>query len=178
MTEYKEEPSQQMYNEAVKLAPMSIVDVPKKFRNKELWDIILDMDLGVSAYLLLNLPINFLSTDMCEHFVDTQCNLIQYVPKELMTRKMCENAINEYAYTIRFVPINILTLKMCRIAVTQAVETFKYVPLEPPYFLFSEHGKEEIVKIWTKNKKKIILWYLYKITRIKWFIKKYNEQTR
>ena len=55
---------------------------------------------------------------------------------------------------------------------------FKYVPLEPPYFLFSEYGKEEIVKIWTKNKKKIILWYLYKITRIGWFIKKYNEQSR
>jgi hypothetical protein len=54
----------------------------------------------------------------------------------------------------------------------------KYMVIEPPYFLFSEHGKEEIVKIWTKNKKKIILWYLYKITRIDWFIKKYNEQHR
>jgi thioredoxin-related protein len=27
----------------------------------------------------------------------------------------------------------------------------KYMVIEPPYFLFSEHGKEEIVKIWTKN---------------------------
>ena len=53
-----------------------------------------------------------------------------------------------------------------------------YMVIEPPYFLFSEYGNEETIKIWTKNKKKIILWYLYKITRIEWFIKKYNEQTR
>ena len=130
MTENYKESSQQIYNEAVKLAPMSIVDVPQKFQNKELWDIIMDMDLGVCAYLLTRLSPTCLSTDMCEHFVDTQCNLLQYVPKELVTIKMCENAINQYAYTIRFVPSNILTIKMCRIAVTQAVETFKYVPLE------------------------------------------------
>ena len=29
-----------------------------------------------------------------------------------------------------------------------------------------------------KNKKKIVLYYLHKITGIKWFIKKYNEQPR
>jgi hypothetical protein len=33
----------------------------------------------------------------------------------------------------------------------------------------------EKVKIYRGYKKKIILWYLYKITRINWFIKKYNE---
>jgi hypothetical protein len=54
-----------------------------------------------------------------------------------------------------------------------------YVPwiiVETPYMIFSD--KNGTRKIWTKNKKKIILWYLYKITRIKWFIKKYNEQSR
>jgi hypothetical protein len=54
-----------------------------------------------------------------------------------------------------------------------------YVPwiiVETPYMIFSD--KNGTRKIWTKNKKKIILWYLYKITRIEWFIKKYNEQSR
>jgi hypothetical protein len=54
-----------------------------------------------------------------------------------------------------------------------------YVPwiiVETPYMIFSD--KNGTRKIWTKNKKKIVLWFLYKITRIKWFIKKYNEQPR
>ena len=45
--------------------------------------------------------------------------------------------------------------------------------IETPYMILSD--KDGTRKIWTKDKKKIILWYLYKITRIKWFIKKYKE---
>ena len=51
-----------------------------------------------------------------------------------------------------------------------------WVFLEPPYIMLSD--KNGTRKIWTKNKKRIILYYLYQITRIKWFIKKYNEQSR
>ena len=51
-----------------------------------------------------------------------------------------------------------------------------YILLETPYMIFSD--KDGTRKIWTKDKKKIILYYLYKITRIKWFIKKYNERAR
>jgi hypothetical protein len=51
-----------------------------------------------------------------------------------------------------------------------------WIIIETPYMIFSD--KYGTRKIWTKNKKKIILWYLYKITRIRWFIKKYNKQTR
>jgi hypothetical protein len=48
--------------------------------------------------------------------------------------------------------------------------------IETPYMIFSD--KNGTRKIWTNDKKKIILYYLYKITRIKWFIKKYNERAR
>jgi len=51
-----------------------------------------------------------------------------------------------------------------------------WIIVETPYLIFSD--KNGTRKIWTKNKKKIVLWFLYKITRIKWFIKKYNEQPR
>ena len=51
-----------------------------------------------------------------------------------------------------------------------------WIIVETPYMIFSD--KNGTRKIWTKNKKKIILWYLYKITKIEWFIKKYNEQPR
>ena len=51
-----------------------------------------------------------------------------------------------------------------------------WIIVETPYMIFSD--KNGTRKIWTKNKKKIVLWFLYKITRIKWFIKKYNEQPR
>ena len=46
--------------------------------------------------------------------------------------------------------------------------------IETPYMIFSDrHGTR---KIWTKDKIKITLYYLYKITRIKWFINKYNKR--
>ena len=51
-----------------------------------------------------------------------------------------------------------------------------WMVIETPYIIYSD--KNGTRKIWTKNKKKIVLWFLYKITRIKWFIKKYNEQPR
>jgi hypothetical protein len=51
-----------------------------------------------------------------------------------------------------------------------------WMVIETPYIIYSD--KNGTRKIWTNNKKKIILWYLYKITRIEWFIKKYNEQPR
>jgi hypothetical protein len=51
-----------------------------------------------------------------------------------------------------------------------------WIFIETPYMIFSD--KNGTRKIWTKNKKKIVLYYLHKITGIKWFIKKYNEQPR
>jgi hypothetical protein len=42
--------------------------------------------------------------------------------------------------------------------------------IETPYMIFSD--KDGTRKIWTKNKWKIVLYYLYKVTRIEWFIKK------
>lgn len=51
-----------------------------------------------------------------------------------------------------------------------------YILTETPYIVLSD--KNGTRKIWTKNKYKIALWFLYRITNIKWFIKKYNEQTR
>jgi uncharacterized membrane protein len=62
-----------------------------------------------------------------------------------------------------------------RIVESKAVYT-PWIFIETPYMIFSD--KNGTRKIWTKNKKKIVLYYLYQITGIKWFIKKYNEQPR
>ena len=48
-----------------------------------------------------------------------------------------------------------------------------YVLVTTPYAIVSdEYGTR---RVWIRNKRSIILYYLYKITRIEWFIKKYNE---
>ena len=51
-----------------------------------------------------------------------------------------------------------------------------WMVIETPYLIFSD--KDGTRKIWTKNKWKIVLYYLYKVTRIEWFIKKYNKIPR
>jgi hypothetical protein len=51
-----------------------------------------------------------------------------------------------------------------------------WVIFETPYMIISD--KNGTRKVWTKDKIKIILYYLYKITSIKWFIHKYNERAR
>lgn len=48
--------------------------------------------------------------------------------------------------------------------------------IETPYMILSDSNGTR--RIWIRNKKKIVLYYLYKVTRIEWFIKKYNEQPR
>jgi hypothetical protein len=51
-----------------------------------------------------------------------------------------------------------------------------WMVIETPYVIFSD--KDGTRKIWTKNKWKIVLYYLYRVTRIEWFIKKYNKIPR
>lgn len=48
-----------------------------------------------------------------------------------------------------------------------------YTLITTPYMILSD--KDGTRKVWIKDKKKIIFYYLYKFTRVKWFIKKYNE---
>ena len=51
-----------------------------------------------------------------------------------------------------------------------------WITVETPYMIFAD--KNGIRRIWTNSKKKIILYYLWRITRIKWFVKKYNKLPR
>jgi uncharacterized membrane protein len=69
-----------------------------------------------------------------------------------------------------------LNIKLEERIVESKVVYTQWMVIETPYMIFSD--KNGTRKIWTKNKKKIVLYYLYKITGIKWFIKKYNEQPR
>ena len=69
-----------------------------------------------------------------------------------------------------------LNIKMEERIVESKTTYTSWIVIETPYMIFSD--KNGTRKIWTKNKKKIVLYYLHKITGIKWFIKKYNEYTR
>ena len=69
-----------------------------------------------------------------------------------------------------------IDLKMETKEVKGGIVYTPWMVIETPYIIYSD--KNGTRKIWTKNKKKIVLWFLYKITRIEWFIKKYNEQPR
>jgi len=69
-----------------------------------------------------------------------------------------------------------LNIKMEERIVESKITYTSRIVIETPYIILSD--KNGTRKIWTKNKKKIVLYYLHKITGIKWFIKKYNEQPR
>lgn len=69
-----------------------------------------------------------------------------------------------------------LNIKMEERIVESKTTYTSWIVIETPYIILSD--KNGTRKIWTKNKKKIVLYYLHKITGIKWFIKKYNEQPR
>lgn len=46
--------------------------------------------------------------------------------------------------------------------------------VQRPYILLSD--KNGTRKIWEKDKLKIVLYYLWRMTKIKWFVKKYNQR--
>lgn len=48
-----------------------------------------------------------------------------------------------------------------------------FILVNPPYMMYSD--KNGTRRIWIRNKRSIMLYYLYRITKIEWFIKKYNE---
>jgi hypothetical protein len=69
-----------------------------------------------------------------------------------------------------------INLKMDERVIESKIVYVPWVMVNPPYMIFSD--KNGTRKIWIKNKRKIILYYLYNLTNIKWFLKKYNEQGR
>ena len=69
-----------------------------------------------------------------------------------------------------------IDLKLETIEVKGKVIHTSRILVETPYMILSD--KNGTRKIWTNNKKKIILYYLWRITRIDWFIKKYNKLPR
>jgi hypothetical protein len=69
-----------------------------------------------------------------------------------------------------------INLKLEEKTVEGKIITIPYIIVETPYMIYCD--KDGTRKIWTKNKWKIVLWYLYRITRITWFIKKYNRISR
>ena len=69
-----------------------------------------------------------------------------------------------------------INLKLEEKTVEGKIIKIPYILVETPYMIYSD--KDGTRKIWTKNKWKIVLWYLYRITRITWFIKKYNQIPR
>jgi hypothetical protein len=66
-----------------------------------------------------------------------------------------------------------INLKLETRTVESKIVYTPYILLTTPYMILSD--KDGTRKVWIKDKKKIIFYYLYKFTRIKWFIKKYNE---
>ena len=60
--------------------------------------------------------------------------------------------------------------------VKSRVNKTNWMVVEPPYIILLD--KNGVRRIWTNSKKKIILYYLWRITRIEWFIKKYNKLPR
>jgi hypothetical protein len=78
--------------------------------------------------------------------------------------------------TIKRYDIPVLDLKLETKEVKGGVIYVPWMIIETPYMTLSD--KDGTRKIWTKNKWKIVLYYLYKVTRIKWIIKKYNKIPR
>jgi hypothetical protein len=69
-----------------------------------------------------------------------------------------------------------IDLKMVTKEVKGGIFYTPYIIVETPYMIYSDANGTR--KIWTRNKWKIALYYLYRATRIEWFIKKYNKLPR
>lgn len=66
-----------------------------------------------------------------------------------------------------------IDLEMKTINVESGFVYCPYILINTPYIILCD--KDGVRKVWTKNKLKIILYYLFEITHIKWFILKYNK---
>lgn len=67
-----------------------------------------------------------------------------------------------------------VTIKLYSKKIESKVIHTKWTIINTPYMIF--YDGEKTRRMYIKNKKKIILYYLYRLTGIKWFIKKYNEK--
>ena len=69
-----------------------------------------------------------------------------------------------------------INLKLETKEVKSRVVKTDWIIVETPYMILSDKNGNR--RIWTNSKKKIILYYLWRITRIEWFVKKYNKLPR
>jgi hypothetical protein len=73
----------------------------------------------------------------------------------------------------KFEEVPVLNLKLTTKEVKSGIIHVPWIVIDTPYMIVSDkYGSK---RVWIKSKKKIILYYLYKFTKVKWFIKKYNE---
>jgi hypothetical protein len=50
------------------------------------------------------------------------------------------------------------------------IKRVPWIVVNTPYIYVNDH------KVWVKGKRKIFLYYMWRITRINWFLKKYNQK--
>lgn len=66
-----------------------------------------------------------------------------------------------------------INLKMESVDVKSNMKYIPWVTATTPYMMLTD--KNGTHRVWTKSKKKIIYYYAYQITKIKWFLRKYQE---
>ena len=101
---------------AVKTDPKSVGVVLR--RRPDLVDkALLDRVLESQPSAIMEVPRDFLTTDIVSRCVEKDYNLIRVVPTDLLTSDICRGAVKEHPPLLKRIPHDLIDADMCRVAI-------------------------------------------------------------
>ena len=95
--------------------------------------------------VLILVPEEFKTKEICEIAVEKHGDNLQYVPEHLKSPELCKLAISEYGWALEYVPDKYKTPELCEIAVSTSGWALQIVPEELKSFDLCEIAVRESV---------------------------------
>ena len=115
--------TQEMYDKAVDIEPLSLAYVPDHFKTQEMCDKAVEGD----PWLLKYVPDNFKTQSMCDKAVEKAPWLLYDVPASFITQEMCNGAVKADPWQLEYVPDHLKAQEMFNEAVRRESWNLRHV---------------------------------------------------
>ena len=100
--------------------------------------------------VLILVPEEFKTKEICEIAVEKHGDNLQYVPEHLKSPELCKLAISEDGWALEYVPDKYKTPELCEIAVSNLGWALEFVPEEFKTLELCKYAIEDCLK-WNDN---------------------------
>ena len=77
--------------------------IPDEFMTQKMREKV-DLEDSEDSLVVIDVPDQFITPEMCENVVEIDAGLLEYVPDRFKTQKMCDKAVEKDLSNLKYVP--------------------------------------------------------------------------